>query len=95
MFKGLECVRNFFDDFAVFNKRYDYLGCLRVVLESVDVVKMGFNSDKCICGIAKGILLGYKVSADGVEVDFNKVKKILVRRESVNVTEVRSFVVVV
>lgn len=65
------------------------------MLERVNAVRMGLNSDKCIFAVKKGFLLGYKVSADGVEVDSGKVKKILSRKEFRNITEVRSFVAAV
>lgn len=92
VFKGLEFVKNFIDDFVVFSTRNDHLSCLRVVLERVDAAKMGLNPDKCKFCVRKGALLGHKVSADGVEVDSCKVQKILARRVLETLTETRSFV---
>lgn len=62
------------------------------MLERVNAARMGLNPDKCTFAVKKGSLLGHKVSADGVEVDPGKVKKILSRKEPRNITEVRSFV---
>lgn len=95
MFKNFNFVKNFIDDFAVFSSEEDYVKCLRVVFIRVDGVRMGFNSDKCVFAVKKGVMLGYKVSKAGIEVDGVKVLKILVRSAFITVTELESFLVVV
>lgn len=94
MFKNLNFVKNFIDDFAVFSSEEDHVKCLRVVLTRVDGARMGLNPDKCVFAVKKGAMLGHKVSKAGIEVDGAKVLKILARPAPTTVTELESFLAV-
>ena len=67
----------FMDDFSVFRDSYE--GCLenlRRVLERCQEKNLVLNWEKCHFMVTQGIVLGHKVSKEGIEVDKAKVKLI-------------------
>ena len=58
------------DDFSVFGESYDEcLANLERVLEICENANLVFNWEKCHFMVTEGIVLGYKISKVGLEVD--------------------------
>ena len=60
----------FMDDFSVFGSTYDQcLGTLERILERCESTNLVLNWEKCQFMVTKGIVLGHKVSCQGLEVN--------------------------
>nr|GEW91137.1 reverse transcriptase domain-containing protein [Tanacetum cinerariifolium] len=69
-----ESVKVFMDDFSVFgNSFYHYLNNLDKMLQRCKDAHLVLNWEKCYFMVKEGIVLGYKVSEAGLEVDKEKI----------------------
>lgn len=65
------------DDFFVFTNAYNNcLNNLRDVLLRCEETKRVLNSEKCHFTVEEGIVLGHRVSAEGLQVDKARIKVI-------------------
>ena len=82
----------YFDDILVYSKSLDeHIHHLRCVLEVLRSEKLYANLKKCIFCMDRVVFLGFVVSAQGIEVDGEKVKAIKDWPTPKSITEVRSF----
>ena len=82
----------FMDDFSVFGGTFDQcLQNLRKVLMRCIEIDMVLNWEKCHFMVQSGIVLGHKISANGLEVDPAKLTVIEKLEYPTNVKGVRSF----
>ena len=67
----------FIDDFSVFGEIYsNYLHNLEEVLKRCEMTNLVLNWEKCHFIVQEGIVLGHKISKDGIEVDKAKIEVI-------------------
>ncbi|KAH9680288.1 hypothetical protein KPL71_026499 [Citrus sinensis] len=67
----------FMDDFSVFGETYnDCLHNLEEVLKRCEMTNLVLNWEKCHFIVQEGIVLGHKISKDGIEVDKAKIEVI-------------------
>ncbi|KAH9801445.1 hypothetical protein KPL71_001039 [Citrus sinensis] len=67
----------FMDDFLVFGETYsNYLHNLKEVLKRCEMTNLVLNREKCHFMVQKGIVLGHKISKEGIEVDKAKIEVI-------------------
>ncbi|KAH9802215.1 hypothetical protein KPL71_001288 [Citrus sinensis] len=67
----------FMDDFSVFGEIYsNYLHNLEEVLKRCEMTNLVLNWEKCHFIVQEGIVLGHKISKDGIEVDKAKIEVI-------------------
>jgi len=82
----------FMDDFSIFGSTYDnFLSNLACVLKRCQETNLVLNWEKCHFMVQEGIVLGHKISANGIEVDRAKIEVIEKLPPPVNVKGVRSF----
>jgi len=82
----------YFDDILIYSNNLDELiNHLHYVLDVVRKKKLNANMKKCSFCMSNIVFLGYVVSAQGIEVDEEKVKAIGEWSIATSVTEVRSF----
>ena len=82
----------FMDDFSVFGSSYDHcLYNLACVLKRCQETNLVLNWEKCHFMVKEGIVLGHKISANGIEVDKAKIVVIEKLPPPTNVKGVRSF----
>ena len=82
----------FMDDFSVFGSSFDlYLSSLERVLCRCEETNLVLNWEKCHFMVKEGIVLGHKISKDGLEVDKVKIDVIAKFPPPSNVKAVRSF----
>ncbi|KAL2454666.1 Uncharacterized protein Adt_47834 [Abeliophyllum distichum] len=82
----------YFDDILVYSKNLDeHIDHLRCVLTALRDEKLYANLKKCTFCMEQVIFLGYVVSANGIEVDEEKIKAIKEWPTPKSVTDVRSF----
>src|SRR5450759_5001679 len=82
----------FIDEFAVFSKSWEeHLEHLRMTFERCREANLKLHPGKCFIKMDSGILLGHRVSEQGIAVDLEKVTAILALRRPSNVKEVRGF----
>ena len=82
----------FMDDFSVFGESYvDCLKSLEQVLERCEATNLVLNWEKCHFIVQEGIVLGHKVSNNGIEVDKAKVAIIEKLPPPTSVKGIRSF----
>ncbi|XP_022843250.1 uncharacterized protein LOC111366787 [Olea europaea var. sylvestris] len=82
----------FMDDFSVFGKSFkECLKYLGKVLQRCEDTNLVVNWEKCYFMVQKGIVLGHRISAQGIEVDKAKIQVIEKLQSSVTVKGVRSF----
>ena len=82
----------FMDDFSVYGNSFE--GCLENldrVLARCEETNLVLNWEKCHFMVDEGIVLGHKISAEGLEVDKAKVETIEKLQYPTNVKGVRSF----
>ena len=80
------------DDFSVFGSSFDdYVSILRKVLGRCREKNLTLNWEKRHFMVKKGIVLGYIISKDGIEVDKAKTDLIVNLPPPTYVKEVRSF----
>ena len=81
----------FIDDFAVFSQRKDHIEHLRLTLDKCKEAYLKLNPAKYFIGMDSGILLGHRVSVQGISVDLEKVTTIFALKALMTVKEVRGF----
>ena len=80
------------NDFSIFGESYeDCLLNLKKVLEHYEETNLVLNWEKCHFMVKEGIVLGHKISAQGIEVDKAKVETIEKLQYLTNVKGIRSF----
>uniref|UniRef100_A0A151UE91 Retrovirus-related Pol polyprotein from transposon opus n=1 Tax=Cajanus cajan TaxID=3821 RepID=A0A151UE91_CAJCA len=80
------------DDFSVFGSSFDTcLGNLDTVLKRCVETNLVLNWEKCHFMVTEGIVLGYKISCRGIEVEKAKIEVIGKLPPPVNVKGIRSF----
>ncbi|GJZ79181.1 reverse transcriptase domain-containing protein [Tanacetum coccineum] len=87
-----ESVEVFMDDFFVFGNSFDHcLNNLDKILQRCKDANIVLNLEKCQFMVKEGIMLGYKVSSTGLEVDKAKIDVISKLLPPTNVKSIRSF----
>ena len=82
----------FMDDFSVYGSSFENcLENLETVLQRCQDKNLALNWEKCHFMVTKGIVLGHKISADGLEVDQTKVAIIKTLLPPTTVKGIRSF----
>jgi hypothetical protein len=81
----------FIDDFAVFSHRKDHIEHWRQTFDKCREANLKLNPANCFIGMDNGILLGHRVSVQGISVDLDKVTTILALKAPMTVKEVRGF----
>ncbi|KAL5556375.1 hypothetical protein UlMin_038611 [Ulmus minor] len=85
-------VEVFMDDFSVFGDSFDScLGNLAKVLQRCEETNLVLNWEKCHFMVKEGIVLGHKVSQEGLEVDKAKIETIEKMPPPTSVKGIRSF----
>ncbi|KAJ9542442.1 hypothetical protein OSB04_028948 [Centaurea solstitialis] len=86
------CMEVFMDDFSVFGNSFDdCLSSLDRVLARCEESHLVLNWGKCHFMVREGIVLGHKISKDGLEVDKAKIDTISKLPPPTNIKGVRSF----
>ena len=94
MFSDLveEVMEIFMDDFTVYGSSFEHcLKNLETVLQRCKDKQLALNWEKCHFMVTKGIVLGHKISATGLEVDQSKVLIIKTLAPPTIVKGIRSF----
>ncbi|CAL1406420.1 unnamed protein product [Linum trigynum] len=82
----------FMDDFSVFRDSFDKcLHNLEKVLIRCEETNLALNWEKCHFMVTEGIVLGHKISSQGIEVDRAKIDVISNLPPPVNVKAIRNF----
>jgi len=82
----------FMDDFSVFGSSFDQcLSNLKCMLKRCIETNLMLNWEKCHFMVTEGIVLGHKISREGIEVDLAKIETISKLPPPINVKSVRSF----
>jgi hypothetical protein len=80
------------DDFSIYGKTFeDCLANLDKVLKRCQMADLVLNWEKCHFMVWEGIVLGYKISEKGIEVDKEKIKVIEQLPPPTNVKGIHSF----
>ena len=80
------------DDFSIFGKTFDdCLHNLELVLTQCEETNLVLNWEKCRFMVNEGVVLGYKISSEGIEVDRAKIEIIEKMPPPINVRGIRSF----
>ncbi|KAJ9538954.1 hypothetical protein OSB04_031687 [Centaurea solstitialis] len=86
------CMEVFMDDFSVFGNSFDdCLNSLDRVLARCEESHLVLNWEKCHFMVREGIVLGHKISKDGLEVNKAKIDTISKLPPPTNIKGVRSF----
>ena len=94
MFSDLveEAMKIFMDDFLVYGSSFEKcLENLETILQRCQDKNLALNWEKCHFMVTKGIVLGHKISAVGLEVDQVKVSVIKTLLPPTTVKGIRSF----
>ena len=84
-------IEDYVDDIlAKSRNRKDHLQVLEKVFSRMEKYNVQLNPKKCTFGVTSGKLLGYIVSAKGIEVDLKKVKAIMEIPPPKNICQIRS-----
>ncbi|KAM6542236.1 hypothetical protein CsatB_006683 [Cannabis sativa] len=87
-----KCIEVFMDDFSVFGSSFDQcLSNLELVLARCEDSNLVLNWEKCHFMVTEGIVLGHKISKEGIEVDRAKVSTIENLPPPISMKGVRSF----
>ncbi|XP_017970395.1 PREDICTED: uncharacterized protein LOC108660654 [Theobroma cacao] len=87
-----KCLEAFMDDFSVFGNNFDdCLLNLARVLKRCEETNLVLNWEKCHFMVREGIVLGHKISSNGIEVDKAKIEAIKKLPPPINVKGIRSF----
>nr|GEY70978.1 reverse transcriptase domain-containing protein [Tanacetum cinerariifolium] len=87
-----ESVEVFIDDFSVFRNSFEtYLNNLNKMIQHCKDAHLVLNWEKCHFMVKEGIVLGYKVSSAGLEVDKAKIDAISKLPPHTNIKGIRSF----
>ena len=82
----------FMDDFSIYGSSFeDCLKNLEIVLQRRQDKNLALNWEKCHFIVTKGIVLGHKISADGLEVDQAKIDVIKTLMSPTTIKGIRSF----
>ncbi|XP_076953320.1 uncharacterized protein LOC143627360 [Bidens hawaiensis] len=82
----------FMDDFSIYGDSFDQcLANLEKMLKRCIETKLMLNWEKCHFMVKEGIVLGHKISRDGIEVDWAKIDTISRLPPPTNVKAIRSF----
>ncbi|KAD2803902.1 hypothetical protein E3N88_37279 [Mikania micrantha] len=82
----------FMDEFSVFGSSFDHcLENLRKMLARCEEANLVLNWEKCHFMVKEGIVLGHKISRDGLEVDRAKIETIVKLPPPTSVKSIRSF----
>ena len=87
-----EVMEIFMDDFSVYGSNFD--DCLRnlaTVLQRCQDKNLALNWEKCHFMVTEGIVLGHKISTNGLEVDRAKIVVIQTLMPPTTVEGIRSF----
>ncbi|KAJ9547297.1 hypothetical protein OSB04_019840 [Centaurea solstitialis] len=86
------CMEVFMDDFSIFGNSFDdCLSSLDRVLARCEESHLVLNWEKCHFMVREGIVLGHKISKDGLEVDKAKIDTISKLPPPTNIKGIRSF----
>ena len=70
-----DTIEIFMDDFSIFGSSFDKcLANLKKVLQKCEETNLVLNWEKCHFMVSEAIVLGHKISANGIEVDKAKVE---------------------
>ena len=87
-----EVIEIFMDDFSVYGSSFeDCLKNLETVLQRCQDKNLALNLEKCHFMVTEGIVLGHKISADGLELDQAKIAIIKTLMSSTTVKTIKSF----
>ena len=87
-----EVMEIFMDDFSVYGSSFeDCLKNLETVLQRCQDKNLALNWEKCHFMVTKGIVLGHKISASGLEVDQARIVVIKTLMPPTTVKGIRSF----
>ena len=87
-----EVMEIFMDDFSIYGSNFeDCLKNLEIVLQRCQDKNLALNWEKCHFMATEGIVLGHKISADGLEVDQAKIAVIKTLMSPTTVKGIRSF----
>ena len=87
-----EVMKIFIDDFSFYGSSFeDCLRNLETVLQRCQDKNLALNWEKCHFMVTKGIVLGHKISAAGLEVDQAKIVVIKTLMSPITVKGIRSF----
>ena len=78
------------DTLAKSKKRDKHLQDLEVILNHMEHFQLRLNPKKCSFGVTSGKLLGFIISAKGIEVDPEKVQAIMDMPPPRNISQMRS-----
>ena len=82
----------FMDDFTVYGSSFEhYLQNLGTILHRCQDKNLALNWEKCHFMVTRGIVLGHRISAVGLEVDQAKVSIIKTLLRPTTVKRIRSF----
>ena len=82
----------FMDNFSVFGSSYDHcFNNLNMVLQRCEETNLVLNWKKCHFMVKEGIVLGHKISPNGIEVDRAKVEIIEKLPSPISIKDIRSF----
>ncbi|XP_022156989.1 uncharacterized protein LOC111023818 [Momordica charantia] len=85
-------VEVFMDDFSVFRKDFsEFLSNLEQVLRRCEDTNLVLNWEKCHFMVMEGIVLGHKVSKNGIEVDRAKIEELEKLPPPTSVRGIRNF----
>ena len=87
-----EVMEIFMDDFSVYGSSFeDCLKNIETVLQRCQDKNLALNWEKCHFMVTEGIVLGHKISADGLEVDQANIVVIKTLMSPTTVRGIRSF----
>nr|XP_027062041.1 uncharacterized protein LOC113688428 [Coffea arabica] len=82
----------FMDNFSVFGSTYDdCLNNLDLILQRCEETNLVLNWEKCHFMVCEGIVLGHKISSEGIEIDHTKIEVIERMPPPTNVKGIRNF----
>ena len=86
----------FFDDILIYSKsQEEHEEHLRIVLQILREGKLHAKLKKCEFWLNQVVFLGHVISKDGITMDPNKIEVMVIWDRPTNVSEVRSFLVLV
>ncbi|OAE22608.1 hypothetical protein AXG93_3149s1000 [Marchantia polymorpha subsp. ruderalis] len=81
----------FIDDFCVFGPRDQHINHLQQTFDKCREAQLSLHPEKCFFFMPSGILLGHRVSSEGIAMDKDKVKVIEALDPPTNIRELRAF----
>ena len=82
----------FFDDILVFSKTWEeHLQHLEMVLSILEKESLYAKESKCEFGMTELLYLGHIISADGLQVDYEKIRAIVDWPTPTNLTQLKGF----